>query len=121
MLGVIFYYTGNNATQQPDLTNNSDGVINVLLAFAIQTFWWSLLSLSQYLLRFLVLQRFFIESPELVFIDLCTLSKISVFVLDEPYHGYYLHCRSPHQYADSSMFELIETLQKEEAGLTVDR
>ena len=113
LLGVIFYYLGNDATQQPDINNKSDGIINCLLAFAIQTFWWSVLSIGQFIIKFGILQRFFIESPELVFIDLCTLAKVSVLVLDEPYHGYYLHCRSPHQYADASMFELIETLHKE--------
>jgi meckelin len=56
-----------------------------------------------------------------VFIDFCTIAKVSLLVLDEKYHGYYLHCRSPHQYADGSMAELVEMLHKEEAGLTVDR
>jgi hypothetical protein len=30
-------------------------------------------------------------------------------------------CRSPHQYADGTMTELVSMLHKEEAGLTVDR
>ena len=42
-------------------------------------------------------------------------------IIDEPFHGYYLHCRSPHQHADGTMQELIDMLHKEEAGLTVDR
>jgi hypothetical protein len=33
----------------------------------------------------------------------------------------YLVCRSPHQYADGTMTELVSMLHKEEAGLTVDR
>lgn len=56
-----------------------------------------------------------------MFIDFCTLAKISILVMDEKYHGYYLHCRSPHQFADGAMSELIQMLHKEESGLTVDR
>ena len=41
--------------------------------------------------------------------------------MDERFHGYYLHCRSPHQYADGSMIELLDMLHKEESGLVVDR
>jgi meckelin len=41
---------------------------------------------------------------------------VSLIVLDEQYHGYYLHCRSPHAYADGTMAELVEMLHKEEAG-----
>ena len=65
--------------------------------------------------------RYITEPPEQVFVDLCTIAKISIFVLDEEYHGYYLHCRSPHQYADGSMSELVSMLHKEEIGHTTDR
>ena len=52
---------------------------------------------------------------------MCTIGKISMLVLLEPYYGYYVHCRSPHQFADGTMTELVEMLHQEEAGLTVDR
>ena len=65
--------------------------------------------------------RYITEPPEQVFVDLCTIAKISIFVLDEEYHGYYLHCRSPHQYADGSMTELVSMLHQEEVGHTTDR
>ena len=35
------------------------------------------------------------------------MAKISVLVLDERYHGYYLHCDSPaHAHADTDMATL---------------
>lgn len=37
--------------------------------------------------------RYFSEPPEQVFVDVCTLAKVSVFMLDEKFHGFYLHCR----------------------------
>lgn len=118
LLGMDLQY---NATQQPDLNDKTPGEINVVLQFANTTWWWFILSMAQFLWKFCLYERFISEPPEQVFIDMCTLAKISLLILDEPYHGYYLHCRSPHQYADGSMEELVDMLHKEEAGLTVDR
>lgn len=53
--------------------------------------------------------------------DFCTIAKVSMIVLDEKYHGFYMHCRSPHQFADATMTELVDMLHKEEMGLTTDR
>jgi meckelin len=122
---LVFILVGrsydNNATLNPDVADFSAGPLNVVLRFASTTFWWLILSLAQYLWKFLIYERYISEPPEQLFVDFCTIAKVSVLVLDEPYHGYYLHCRSPHQYADGSMAELVEMLHKEEAGLTVDR
>jgi meckelin len=71
--------------------------------------------------NFVFLERYYKEPRSQIFVDLCTMAKISVFIMDEPYHGYYLHCRSPYEYADGSMQQLAEQLKKEESGLTTDR
>eukprot|EP01034_Spumella_vulgaris_P022094 gene22094-28193_t len=110
-----------NATPQPILADKSAGELNIILRFANTTFFWMVFSLGQYLWKFLIYERFISEPPERLFVDFCTIAKVSVIILDEKYHGYYLHCRSPHQYADGTMVELVEMLHKEEAGLTVDR
>jgi meckelin len=125
LLFMTFFLLGlhleNNATQQPNLNDKSDGDLNVILRFANTTWWWFILSFAQWIWKFLIYERFVSEPPEQVFVDLCTVAKVSLLVLDEQYHGYYLHCRSPHQFADGSMEELVAMLHKEEAGLTVDR
>lgn len=122
---IVFFLLGLGeefqATQQPYSTDKTPGKLNIVLRFANTTWWWIVVSLFQYLWNFLFWQRFVAESPEQQFVDLCTIAKVSILVLDEQYHGYYLHCRSPHQNADSTMAELVEMLHKEEAGLTVDR
>ena len=109
------------ATQQPDITNLQPGTLNIVLRFANTCWWWFVMSFSQWAWKFLFWERFVSETPEQQFIDFCTIAKVSILVLDEPYHGYYLHCRSPHQNADGTMAELVEMLHKEEAGLTIDR
>ena len=49
------------------------------------------------------------------------MAKISCFIFDERYHGYYLHCRSPYPFADGTMMEISEQLKQEEAGLMSGR
>ena len=122
---IVFFLLGlkleNNATQTPDLEDVSSGKLNIVLRFASTTWWWFVLSVAQLLWRFVLYDRYISEPIEQRYVDMCTLAKVSVLVLDEPYHGYYLHCRSPHQYADGTMSELVGMLRNEEVGLTVDR
>ena len=123
LLGLILIGCGQDyaATQQPDVGDLTPGKTNAILRFANTTFWWLLLSACQWLWKFLIYERFFAETMEQQFVDFCTIAKVSMVIIDEPFHGYYLHCRSPHQHADGTMQELIDMLHKEEAGLTVDR
>ena len=118
LLGLKLEY---NATQQPDLSNTEEGDLNIVLRFANTTWWWLIISFAQWLIKVCFVERYLSEPPEQTFIDFCTIAKISVIVLENKYSGYYLHCRSPHQFSDGSMQELVEMLHKEEAGLTVDR
>jgi len=48
------------------------------------------------------------------FIDLCSVSNISVFILDQNQHGYYIHGRSPHGLTDVNMKQVIMNLHREE-------
>lgn len=115
----------NNGTNQPslnDLNNpNNEYPMNIVLRFSNTTFFWLILSLFQYLWNYFIYEHYFTESIESKFIDFCTILKISLFVLDEKYHGYYLHCHSSIQYADINMLEVINMLSHEENGLLMDR
>ncbi|CEG45975.1 meckelin isoform x1 [Plasmopara halstedii] len=95
--------------------------LNPYLRFANVTIWWLLISMCQRLWKWMIFERYIEEPREQLFIDLCTISKISLIFLDETYHGFYLHCRSPHAFADGSMGELVDQLKQEEAGLTAGR
>lgn len=103
------------------LSSDSSLHMNVCLRFAIVSSLWLLICIVQRLWNWLVYERFFDEPRELLFIDLCTVAKVSCFLLDERYHGFYLHCRSPYPFADGSMSEIVNQLKQEEAGLTVGR
>ncbi|CAM9720056.1 unnamed protein product, partial [Choristocarpus tenellus] len=118
-----------NATPQPALTDKEEGALNPALRFANVTFWWILLSALQWLFRWAIYERYFSEPPEerqvQGFVDMATMAKVSILVLDEKYHGWYLHCRSPYPQASSFFYvpmeAMSEQLDKEEAGLTTDR
>ena len=55
------------------------------------------------------------------FMDLCSVSNISVFILDELLHGYYIHGLSPIGKADVNYDELFVFLNHEGAGLMRNR
>ncbi|CAM9517700.1 unnamed protein product, partial [Laminaria digitata] len=98
-----------------------EGELNPALRFANVTFWWLLVCGLQWLVAYGFIERYILEQPELRFVDLATMAKVSVLILDEKYHGWYLHCRSPYPRADVAMETISEQLDNEEAGLTIDR
>ena len=69
------------------------------------------LGLIQYLVYVLFYQRF-IEDPLLNFIDLCSVSNISVFMLADNLYGYYIHGRSPHGTTDVNMRDMVLNLER---------
>lgn len=95
--------------------------LNPYLRFANVSVWWLITWSGQRLWKWMIYERYIDEPREELFIDLCTVAKVSCFFLDEQYHGFYLHCRSPHPFADGSMKELVDQLKQEEAGLTAGR
>lgn len=50
------------------------------------------------------------------FIDLCSVSNISVFILDDSLHGYYIHGISPAGKADLNLDELLVALEEESSA-----
>jgi hypothetical protein len=54
----------------------SSAEFNVLLRFANTTFFWVVLVYGQYLLKYLLYEKFVVEPPEQLFIDFCTIAKV---------------------------------------------
>jgi meckelin len=57
-----------------------------------------------------------IATPFHDFVDLCSVANVSMFILDEALHGFYIHGKSPTGNADVSMDELRKTLEREIEG-----
>lgn len=131
LLLMVFFLVGLNldhmATTHPNITENYSTALstqqgrNIVLQFANTTCFWFLICLAQWIWRFVFYERCISEPPSQHFVDLCTVAKISLFIFDGPCHGYYLHCRSPHEFADCSIFTLQEQLQQEEHGYSTGR
>ncbi|GBG28027.1 Meckelin [Hondaea fermentalgiana] len=109
------------ATPTPDFRDLTAGPLNMVLRFFNTSFWYILITTTQIIFKWAIQDRYITEPPTHSLIDLCTIAKVSIFVLDEEYHGYYLHCRSQHEFADGSMLEISRQLRQEEEGLTTDR
>ena len=114
--GYQYLACPNPSTNIDDL-RQAELTPNPILRFAHSTFWWLLLTYGQILVNWLIIERKFVEPISTRFIDLCTMAKVSCLILDEKYHGYYLHCNSHHPFADESMGELAGQLASEQAGL----
>ena len=55
------------------------------------------------------------------FIDFCSMANISMFIMTHSQYGYYIHGRSPHGNADTSIQLMAQALIKEENDLTAKR
>lgn len=80
----------------------------------------SSLAILQYLIYVIFYQRF-IEDRLINFIDLCSVSNISVFILMEKQYGYYLHGRSPHGVADVNMKDMLMHFERESNAMIGNR
>jgi hypothetical protein len=74
----------------------------------------------QYLFYSIVYQRF-IRDKIMNFIDLCSLCNISVFILDQHQHGYYIHGRSPFGMADVNIRDMLNNFERESRSLSGSR
>lgn len=55
------------------------------------------------------------------FVDFCSVSNISMFIMTHTQFGHYIHGRSPHGYADISMQQMTQALLKEQEDRTTKR
>ena len=71
------------------------------------------ISLIQVIYRKAFFDRFY-RNKMLQFVDLLSLSNVSMLIFSERYHGYYIHGRSVHPHADTDMHDMNVNLKKEE-------
>ncbi|KAK3282756.1 hypothetical protein CYMTET_9521, partial [Cymbomonas tetramitiformis] len=86
---------------------------SVLLRFAIAAYLMLFFALVQVLLKVFILHPY-VAHPLEDFVDVLTMSNISILLLRDTFAGYYLHGRSLMAHADTSMTELNLQLKKEE-------
>lgn len=122
MIIVSFFLLGLNysfiSIGVPVFSRNvtHDAVPITALCIAVDTFFWCAVSLSLYVLEFHVYYRFISVHPIQAFVDLCSVSNISVLILLEPMWGYYIHGRTIHAHADVNIRDFQRNLAIEKEG-----
>jgi len=97
----------------------SNSPYNPLLLYAVPASVWLFVVVAQLIVRRIYEMR---NGAELTnFVDICSLANISVFILDEPHHGYYIHGRAPGGKGDASATEMACALHEEGHGLLPKR
>eukprot|EP00743_Colponemidia_sp_Colp-15_P005392 GILK01005794.1.p1 GENE.GILK01005794.1~~GILK01005794.1.p1 ORF type:complete len:1050 (-),score=117.21 GILK01005794.1:142-2940(-) len=124
LFAVLFFMRGVRweywATAQPHSSDlSSSHPIDPLLRYAISSWFWLGITATQHVVR-KIFRRWFTSSAE-EFTDLCSITNTSVFILDDYFHGYYIHGVSPGGRADGSAVELHEMLDLEAESLSRNR
>jgi meckelin len=109
------------ATPVPGTTPLTPGDVNPLVQFAHNVFWFGVVVGAQLAWRWGIYERFIAENPTTRYIDLCTVAKVSLLVLDDRYHGYYVHCDAPYEFADVTMRGLTDALHDERGAVRTGR
>ena len=94
----------------------SHAYIHPILVIAVDSFFWIVVPLVFYFLQHHIYYRFIDVHPLRGFIDVCSVSNISIIMLLESNWGYYIHGESIHAHADASMAEFQENLRREAQG-----
>ncbi|KAI8803545.1 Meckelin [Cladochytrium replicatum] len=96
------------------------GTVHPILLFVVNSLTWLVLIIAQVSFRVILFDRFY-RNRMLQYVDLLSVSNVSLIVLDERCHGYYIHGRSVHGYADTDMPEMHANFKKEENDLVPKR
>ncbi|XP_700974.4 meckelin isoform X1 [Danio rerio] len=93
---------------------------SLILRYGVATAMWLCIGLIQ-MIFFTVFHERFVEDKIRQFVDLCSISNISVLLLSHRCFGYYIHGRSVHGHADTNMDEMNTNLKREAENLCGQR
>ncbi|TRY84592.1 hypothetical protein DNTS_001329 [Danionella cerebrum] len=93
---------------------------SLILRYGLASTMWLCIGLTQRIF-FTVFHERFVEDKIRQFVDLCSISNISVLLLSHRCFGYYIHGRSVHGHADTNMDEMNTNLKREAENLCGQR
>ncbi|XP_021355740.1 meckelin-like [Mizuhopecten yessoensis] len=129
IFAVVFflYVVGfeNVATKDPDgsvIKDSSEYMadMSTMFRYGIAGAVYLIVGVVQWIFFTFIYERF-VEDSIRQFVDLCSMSNISVFVMAHAQFGYYIHGRSVHGRADTNMKEMFEMMKREEEDLCGQR
>ncbi|KAI3630481.1 hypothetical protein MIR68_011916 [Amoeboaphelidium protococcarum] len=104
---------GDKACLMPSTDACKYSPFSPILMFAIVSFIWLMIEVCQLFIKCAVVDRL-TPDPLLNLMDTSSLANISIFIMNCPYHGYYLHGKSVHQLADVDFQQFKDYLLKEQ-------
>nr|XP_019948293.1 PREDICTED: meckelin [Paralichthys olivaceus] len=107
----------------PTLTRSSQAYMppySLILRYGLAATLWLCIGLLQ-VIFFSVFYEHFVEDKIRQFVDLCSISNVSVLLLSHRCFGYYIHGRSVHGHADTNMEEMNNNLKREAESLCGQR
>ena len=96
------------------IDTSSSSPVSPILRFFLTSFLLLVIGYTQYIIKKLVSTWFPTDVQN--FTDLCSVANISVFILDQSLHGYYIHGVSPTGQSDGSIDDLRKALALEASG-----
>ncbi|XP_029307433.1 meckelin isoform X2 [Cottoperca gobio] len=93
---------------------------SLILRYGLAGTLWLCIGFLQ-VIFFTVFHEHFVEDKIRQFVDLCSISNISVLLLSHRCFGYYIHGRSVHGHADTNMEEMNNNLNREAESLCGQR
>ncbi|CAD7963529.1 unnamed protein product [Amoebophrya sp. A120] len=116
---MILFLQGFNWVDSCRWSGSEQSPFNPFLMYGVTGGTWLLSVAIQLVGRHLIAMR---EGLDLInFVDICSLANVSVFIMDEPHHGYYIHGRCPGGKGDCCATEMSYTLDEEARGLLPKR
>ncbi|XP_029928029.1 meckelin isoform X2 [Myripristis murdjan] len=93
---------------------------SLTLRYGLAATLWLCVGLLQ-VIFFTVFHERFVEDKIRQFVDLCSISNVSVLLLSHRCFGYYIHGRSVHGHSDTNMEEMNSNLKREAESLCGQR
>uniref|UniRef100_A0A671UFT2 Transmembrane protein 67 n=1 Tax=Sparus aurata TaxID=8175 RepID=A0A671UFT2_SPAAU len=93
---------------------------SLILRYGVAATLWLCIGLLQ-MIYFTVFHEHFVEDKIRQFVDLCSISNISMLLLSHRCFGYYIHGRSVHGHADTNMEEMNNNMKRESESLCGQR
>lgn len=87
-----------------------------ILKLAVGIIVYSSVYFIQIIYNFIIHERY-IDNPIQNFVDVCSISNISVLILSMTSYGFYIHGRSPHGFSDTDMCSMILQFRREEENM----
>ncbi|XP_012554486.2 meckelin isoform X1 [Hydra vulgaris] len=116
VFGFEYLCTTDPITRYSVTSTDYVGEYSFTLRFAVISFLFFGIAITQSIIFGIFYERFISDSLR-DFVDFCSLSNISLFIMPCSQYGFYIHGRSIHGRSDTSLHELFKQFQREEENL----